>query len=671
MAVNAKAVVDIDINDKAFKTFQQAFEKFQKAVKQTPNDWAKFAAQNKEAATAFGKMSSELTKIGTESRKASAFMKDMANASNVIARHVRTAASSMKQFATHVKESTMNLLRWVGITGMIGGAFASITTLFGLTRLAGEARRERREAGGVGLSTGQQKALTMNFGGTVTGIEGMMGAVAEARRDRTSDAYAALRNLGISPGKGSAMDVNRELLRKVYERAQRGGNFGEWIRARNLGAAGISVSDMEMLSRMGRGEFEKKFAETGPAGVAKLGYTDKAAKQWSDFYDTMEKAGAKIKAALIDGLTPLMPYLTQLTDLFADWIREFFRGDSFKKLVEWVKGGLKSLTDYLGSQDFKDDIEAIKQAFRDLAKFLKRWFGPAPAGTGPGGGPAAPGTTGSSLSGTLGAPAGMNKEQFAAWFKQSRESQPGWANISSGAKERILTDRMEEAWGVYQTQQAGGGGSPRHGAGGRSRPAGGKTAAQRLGFDGGGGGGGSDVRISSAGYGGGMATMESDMAFFMSKGWTKEQAAGIVASIQHESGGIVGRFEGSTPGQPWKGGGPGRGLAQWTSPERKAAFFKQYGYQIGTRHDAQARMDELNFFQWELTHTERAAGDALRKAQTAGQAGDVVTRRFERPLYVDRDARTRAAAAEQIVKLQVTDHTGGNNTYTLAQAGGR
>ena len=44
--------------------------------------------------------------------------------------------------------------------------------------------------------------------------------------------------------------------------------------------------------------------------------------------------------------------------------------------------------------------------------------------------------------------------------------------------------------------------------------------------------------------------------------------------------------------------------------------------------------DQLAFMQWELTHSERGAGQRLKNAKSASQAGAAVSRFYERPADV-------------------------------------
>lgn len=136
------------------------------------------------------------------------------------------------------------------------------------------------------------------------------------------------------------------------------------------------------------------------------------------------------------------------------------------------------------------------------------------------------------------------------------------------------------------------------------------------------------------------------MAFFMSKGWTKEQAAGIVANFGAESGmnhSIVGD------------NGQAYGLGQW-HPDRQANFAKKYGKPI----QGSSFLEQLEFANYEMTEgKEQAAGNLLRGAKSASRAGEVVSRYYERPLDANGAAFARAAAAERIAGTPMPASAGG------------
>jgi uncharacterized protein (TIGR02594 family) len=108
------------------------------------------------------------------------------------------------------------------------------------------------------------------------------------------------------------------------------------------------------------------------------------------------------------------------------------------------------------------------------------------------------------------------------------------------------------------------------------------------------------------------------MDYFMSKGWSKEQAAGIVGNLQQESG------AGLNPAAQNKNGM--YGLAQWDS-NRRAGFEKKYGKSI----KGSTAEEQMEYINWELTQgPEKRAGKALKNATNAQEAAHIFEKKYER-----------------------------------------
>lgn len=156
---------------------------------------------------------------------------------------------------------------------------------------------------------------------------------------------------------------------------------------------------------------------------------------------------------------------------------------------------------------------------------------------------------------------------------------------------------------------------------------------------------------------GGGEAVAAVVDYFMSKGWTQDQAEGIAANLEQESG-----FKANASGD----GGQAYGLAQW-HPDRQAEFAKQYGKDIRNSTGA----EQLEFIQHELTKgNERAAGKSLRTATSAYDAAAIVSREYERP-GIDDMARDREAASRGDRAAGYTDnrvyHINGADTEKVKQ----
>lgn len=115
-----------------------------------------------------------------------------------------------------------------------------------------------------------------------------------------------------------------------------------------------------------------------------------------------------------------------------------------------------------------------------------------------------------------------------------------------------------------------------------------------------------------------MSLADDAIAFFTGKGWTKEQAAGIVGNLQYESGGLNPAAVGDN--------GQAYGLGQWHI-DRQLNFQRIFGKSI----KQSTFNDQLAFVQWELEHTEQYAGVQLKQAKDVASATKTFMNLFERP----------------------------------------
>lgn len=105
--------------------------------------------------------------------------------------------------------------------------------------------------------------------------------------------------------------------------------------------------------------------------------------------------------------------------------------------------------------------------------------------------------------------------------------------------------------------------------------------------------------------------------FFVSKGYSADEAKAITANLQGESS-----FDEKAVGD----GGKAYGLAQW-HPDRQAQFKKLFNKDIRTA----TFQEQLEFVDWELRNTHQKALREMRKARTLGDKTGAITRYYEIP----------------------------------------
>ena len=138
--------------------------------------------------------------------------------------------------------------------------------------------------------------------------------------------------------------------------------------------------------------------------------------------------------------------------------------------------------------------------------------------------------------------------------------------------------------------------------------------------------------VSSVSTGGGASgNAKIALDFFMQQGWTPEQAAGIVANLQAESGQNLNPAALNPKEQAY-------GIAQWRG-SRKRDFEQEMGRPI----NGSSLNDQLKFVQWELTNTEKQAGARLKAAKSAAEAAAIIDQFYERSAGIHRQKRIASA----------------------------
>ena len=130
----------------------------------------------------------------------------------------------------------------------------------------------------------------------------------------------------------------------------------------------------------------------------------------------------------------------------------------------------------------------------------------------------------------------------------------------------------------------------------------------------------------------GNAAANKAMNYFMSQGWTREQAAGIVANLMVESG----NFDPNVINGTRRGdGGKAVGIAQWRGT-RQIDFYNWSGKRI----EDSSFEEQLAFVQYELSKgKEQKAGNEIKKATSAAEAAALVDRFYERSAGIHRKER--------------------------------
>jgi hypothetical protein len=366
-----KSVIDIDMNDAAWKRFAASWNAFQKQLAGKPlSEFNKGVERAANAQVTAQQRTTAQIKIQVQLLK---------EEERAIVRQVSTwdrLSDSARRFSDHVRNAMGSLARAVPFGTALAGILG-VGSLWGLDRMAGTVGSGRRSAQGLGVSYGEQRAFRLNFE-RLLDAPSFLSSVGEAMRTaqgRTALYGAGLRENDIA-GKSTA-EVATQLvpaLKKIADRTP-DNLLGNVIGALHLGELGVGIQDMMRLRGTSNAEL------SGIVGgyrrdVRGLGLQSDSQKAWQDFYVQMERAGETIETVFIRKLTPLIPGITHLSESVVKAI-ETFLGPT-EKINEGMKKfgeGIEWLAGYVGSEDFQTKIKAFATGVNDIANAVVKVVG--------------------------------------------------------------------------------------------------------------------------------------------------------------------------------------------------------------------------------------------------------------------------------------------------------
>lgn len=366
-----KPIINIDVNADQFKAFYELYEQFEAKVGSMPKEWQQIdTSMRRNAATA--KSIASGIQSSTEAQRQF----------NIMAREGLHTMSKMAKEAANVGRAVFDIGKWLLKFGAIGGGIAGLGGILGaisLRDLAHSAVTEQRGARGVGLTPGQYKAFGMDFGRFLD--PSILSHVADAQ-----NSYQGRVWLGLATGLGAQSVANQGPDQLAMRLATRAHDW--WTKtpasqrtAENLAAAGftqsgLTLEDVRRLGNTPMSELQSARAQYG-RDQRSLNVSNGTTQAWYEFDRQITLAGRALETSLTNRLVELAPslraFVTTLTKDADQLINDIFTPKNLKAVAD----GISSLTTYLGSATFQQDMKdfagligLIANAIRKAARFL-------------------------------------------------------------------------------------------------------------------------------------------------------------------------------------------------------------------------------------------------------------------------------------------------------------
>lgn len=369
-----KSIIDIDVNDDAFKSFMDLFGKYQNAVKKLPGAWNQTGKSIENAADGMADMTAAIltqTELLNRQTRAQEKMRHEVDKTNVamtkLGKATRGIFSDMVGISGH-------FLRWGGIGAAFGSVF-SAAGAFGFGQLAHQANQNRMQSTALGLTPGQLRAAEITYQ-NVNGAAGALSYAANLKTDLGMRGDVANFITSAEIDNMSATDVHEQLLSRIrsrYIQEMRDNPATAAMRMRAYGAEHvIGVEGMRQMAAIP----EEEWRGYGPAmrqRAAQIGGSNDTNARYSEFLKRLETMGTTLQTKLIDRLVVLEPSLEKVVDAFGNLAKAALDSPQFKAGIESFAKFINDVADGKYKDAFEEMLKAVKALASGVWSIIT-WF---------------------------------------------------------------------------------------------------------------------------------------------------------------------------------------------------------------------------------------------------------------------------------------------------------
>ena len=362
-----KPIVEIEIDDAAFRRFYDLFQTYSAKLDEMPEAWKELNAQMNESGDAlksgaldaknmFAIAAAQAGVIAEELGRATKAQDHLTHATQKGSKNMealRKSAKGVSQALSLIGGGIVKIAAFGGLGALLGG--------FGMDSLAGAAFGRFRSAGQAGVSPGLFASFQANAQQflNISALE----AAANAQIDiRKAGPLAALginyrTAQGMSPADLAFEELRR--ARSAYLKAEK-----DHLPAANMPAIsaylalGGNIGDVRNAAMQPLSVLNAAQAATN-RDAAGLGFSRSTAQSWANLKIALDKAGLTIQTALINNLVKLAPQIGELSKEFAGIITSLLSSKGFRAAIDDVSQDLQGLAKFLASKDFQADWQAI------------------------------------------------------------------------------------------------------------------------------------------------------------------------------------------------------------------------------------------------------------------------------------------------------------------------
>jgi len=354
-----RPILDIPLDTTAFDAFKAKYDAYRAKLAESSKEWGEVNKHAADLATRFQGMFDKMREANEAVAKLAAGTAAAGDAQDHSAGSWTHISSSAKTFAGYVRNSSLSLAKWAGLTGL----FASILSaggLYGIGRMAAGVGSRRSSAMSYGMGYGEMQSFETHFSrlGNARGLlSGFNNAMTSA--DDRAPLYSLMgadadrRLAGKSPGAALA-EALPDIKRLVDRTDPR--NMQNVLQATGVDKLGVDLNTAETIRRMSPQEINE-MSSGFESDRDPMSLPPDLQLKWQNFETTLDEAGEEIENHFAANLGNLAPGLAKLADGMAHLFEALLKeGGPAQHWLESANKGIDAFATQLGSKTFLDAV---------------------------------------------------------------------------------------------------------------------------------------------------------------------------------------------------------------------------------------------------------------------------------------------------------------------------
>jgi hypothetical protein len=376
-----KSIVQIEIADGQWRTFNEQVKQHQAELKKMPGQWGAVGKSLATAQSAGAKFTATLKEHARQFKEANGAAGKMTLALKASDRMASSLVRNTLSVARNLKDATKSLLSWGSIMGLISGVLGA-GGLFGIARLAQGVASGQSASMRSGSGYGENKAAGIAYGnlmGGAGGVESLLQTMAKEKESggmmfRRLSPYGMTEDKWKNKSPAEMLGPFLEAIKQAYKQAPRGAE----ARVMSTLAPEMDFATIKQLSNTNLDVLKREYESNKRLLELSMG-TQNA---WSKLNRVLEASEEKISNTFVKALRPLTPALESFANALNDAIETIMTNPLVKNMIEGAGEGLKKFSTYLTDGSFSKDFQSfiaemkkVAQAMQDTAAFFNKWFG--------------------------------------------------------------------------------------------------------------------------------------------------------------------------------------------------------------------------------------------------------------------------------------------------------